>query len=145
MATGGRHRNRTVELLGAVPILAGCSPDQLAAIAALGTELQVPAGRHLTRQGAGGREFFVVLDGGADCLVNGALVAELGPGDYVGEMALLDRGPRTADVVARTDMTVLVLDPGEFHRFLEASPSIAVRMLGVLASRLRAAEATATG
>ena len=92
----------------------------------------------LTEQGRSGREFFLVLDGQASCLVDAIEVASFGPGDYFGEMALLDGGPRHATVIARGPMDVLVLETREFWALLDAAPSIAKKLLIVLAQRERA-------
>jgi CRP-like cAMP-binding protein len=85
----------------------------------------------------------MVLSGTAVCLVRGAEQARFGPGDFFGEVATLDGGPRTATVVAHTDMEVLVLNRFEFEKLFKSSPEVAHRMLTVMARRLRHANATA--
>lgn len=103
----------------------------------LGTVVDVDEGDRLTRQGAVGREFFLLLDGEAGCFVDDKRVATFRPGDFFGEMALLDRGPRHATVVVERDGRVLVLDGREFSRLLDASPSISRKLLTELAQRER--------
>jgi CRP/FNR family cyclic AMP-dependent transcriptional regulator len=128
---------QVIDWLGAVPLFSTCSKAELRAIASLGTELNVAAGRVLTEQGKPGREFFLVISGTARCEINGKRVATFGPGDFFGEMALIDRGPRTATVTAETPMELLVLDSREFNELLDASPSISKKLLLAFAARRR--------
>lgn len=127
-----------IEMLRAVPLLSACTSRELPEIANLGANVEVPDGRTLTEQGRPGREFFLLVDGKARCLVDGGQVAQFGPGDFFGEMALLERGPRQATVVADGPAQVLVLDGREFDALLEASPSIARKLLHAFAERERA-------
>jgi CRP/FNR family cyclic AMP-dependent transcriptional regulator len=127
-----------IEMLHAVPLLSACNKKELREVAKLGVPLPVADGAVLTEQGKPGREFFLVLDGKDRCEVDGSVVAEFGPGDFFGEMALLDHGPRHATVVADGPGEVLVLDGREFNTLLEASPTIARKLLTALAERERA-------
>jgi CRP-like cAMP-binding protein len=127
-----------IDWLAAVPLLSGCSKKELAQIVDLGTVVTVPDRELLTEQGQPGREFFMVLEGRARCLVDEVTAAEFGPGDYFGEMALLDHGPRHATVVAEGPMDVLVLESREFWALLERAPSISKKLLVTLAQRERA-------
>jgi CRP-like cAMP-binding protein len=136
-----RVPRQQIELLGKVPLFAGCSQAELRNIAQLGTPISVPAGYKLTEKGKPGNEFFLVLSGKASCLVGKRQVAKYTMGGYFGEMALLHGGRRMADVVATTDMEVLVLDAREFRSMLMTTPSIGVKMLASLAERLAAADA----
>jgi CRP/FNR family cyclic AMP-dependent transcriptional regulator len=140
-----RVAQREVEMLRSVPMFAGCSRGELRQIASLGTPVPVAAGRRLTVEGQPGREFFLVLEGWARCEVGGRHAATFGPGDFFGELSLLDGGPRSATVVADTDMEVLVLDAREFASLLQASPSILRKVLATLAERLRLANAARAG
>lgn len=135
-----RVPKRELEMLAHVPLFAVCSQRELREIAQLGTPVEVPAGRTLTRQGLPGREFFLVLEGKAECTVGRKKVAVFGPGDYFGELALLDGSPRTATITAVSPMTVLVLDGREFGSLMSAAPSIAPKMLTELARRLRSTQ-----
>ncbi len=139
-----RVARRELDMLAAVPLFSSCGQAELRQIARLGTPVPVPAGRVLTVEGTPGREFFLILEGAAECTIGGRHAAQFGPGDFFGEMALLDGGPRTATVTALTDMEVLVLDAREFSSLLAASPSITTKVLGTLARRLRAADAART-
>ncbi len=126
-----------LDLLGAVPLFAGCNRRELQKIARLGTTVSAVPGTRLTVQGRAGSEFVLVLDGEAACLIDGVEVAQYGPGDYFGELALLDGGTRTASVVAETAMELLVLDRGEFYQMLDSSPSILRKLLTTMATYQR--------
>jgi len=134
------HRvpKQVMESLARVPLFAACSKAELRSIAQLGTEVAVADGAVLTEQGKPGFEFCLVMSGKARCLVDGTQVAVFGPGDYFGEMALLDHGPRHATVIADGSMQLVVLDAREFSALLDASPSIAKKLLTSFASRERA-------
>lgn len=135
----GQHVPKAaLEMLAAVPLLSGCNKKELRQIVGLGTKVKVRDGEVLTKQGRPGREFFMVLDGQARCLVDEDTVATFGPGDYFGEMALLDDGPRHATVIAEGPMEVLDLESREFWALLERAPSIAKKLLVTLAQRERA-------
>ena len=126
-----------IDMLAKVPLFSACSKPELRVIASFGTEVEVKTGRKLAVQGKPGSEFFLILDGRAVAEVNGQRVLEFGPGDFFGEMALLDRGPRHATVVARSAMRLLVLSSNEFFSMLETSPSIVRKLLFAFASRQR--------
>lgn len=132
-----------LELLGRVPLFSHCSQAELRDIARLGTQLDIPEGRELITEGTRGVEFFLVVEGEAECTVRGTTVAVLGPGDYFGEMALLDGGARSATIRAASPMRVTVLHASEFSSLLRAAPSISLKLLANLAGRLRDAEASA--
>jgi CRP-like cAMP-binding protein len=138
-----RHRipKQQIDLLKAVPLFSGCSQSELRSIAQLGTPISIDKGEVLTAQGSVGREFFLVLSGIAVCRVGKRQVAEFTIGGYFGELALLHGGIRTADVVAETDMELLVLDAREFKAMLATTPAISVKMLARLAERLADADA----
>lgn len=130
-----------LEFLKAVPLFSGCSQAELRHIARLGTPVEAEEGASLTTRGEPGREFFLVLDGTASCRVGTKEVARFARGAYFGELALLNGGRRTADVVAVTPMELLVLDAREFRSMLTTTPSIGVKMLGNLAERLTVVDA----
>ena len=136
-----RIPKQQIDLLKAVPLFSGCSQGELRAIAQLGTPVDVEKGEVLTEQGSAGREFFLVLSGVASCRVGKRQVAQFTTGSYFGELALLQGGVRTADVVAETDMELLVLDAREFKSMLMTTPGIGVKMLARLAERLADADA----
>src|SRR3984957_4577398 len=103
-------------------------------------EVTVPPGRMLCEQGTIGREFFLIVKGQAAVRRNNRKVATLGPGQYFGEMALLDRRPRSASVISETDMTLLVLGQRQFNGVLDAVPALSRKMLAAMATRLREAD-----
>jgi CRP-like cAMP-binding protein len=121
------------------------SKKDLQKVAKVSEEVDIEAGRTLVDQGRAGHEFFLILDGNAVVRRNNRKVADLGPGDYFGELAILDRGPRSASVVANTDMRVLVLGQGAFVGVLETIPGMATKLLSHMAHRLRQADAKAVG
>ena len=132
-----------LDLLGRVPLFSQCSKVELRQVAKLGTRVEVVAGTKLTSEGSAGRESFLLLEGEADCAVRGATVAVLGPGDFFGELSLIDGEPRSATITASSPLSVTVLSAGEFHDLLRAAPSIALKLLVTLAGRLRDAQASA--
>lgn len=132
------------QALRAVPLLASCTDKELDGIAALTTEVGVHAGQKLCERGAAGVEFFVLLEGTAEVAKSSGAVIEVGAGEFFGELALLDGGPRTATVTMRTDGRVLALSGPEFRELLRATPEIAIRMLSVLGARMRAGEQAPT-
>jgi CRP/FNR family transcriptional regulator, cyclic AMP receptor protein len=130
----------TLEMLAAVPLFAGCGKQELRRISGLGTPVFVDAGTALTTQGQPGNEFFLMVSGAARCVINGAEVGTFGPGDSFGEMSLLSGGPRVATIETTTPAEVLVLDRREFASLIEDSPKIAVKLLKVMAERVRRLE-----
>jgi CRP/FNR family transcriptional regulator, cyclic AMP receptor protein len=100
-------------------------------------EVTVPAGRMLTEQGTIGREFFLIVEGQASVKRNNRKVATLGPGQYFGELALLDRRPRSASVISDTEMVLLVLGQRQFNAVLDAIPALSRKLLAAMATRLR--------
>ena len=105
-----------------VPLFSSCTKKELQTIARATDEITVPAGHELTDQGQIGREAFVIVDGSATVKRNGKKVATLGPGAVVGELSLLDHGPRTATVTTDTDTTVLVIEQRHFMAVLDDVP-----------------------
>jgi CRP-like cAMP-binding protein len=125
-----------IELLKRVPLFERCSKRELAQIALLTDELSLPDGRDLTRQGESGREFVVLVEGAADVVRNGRVVNELGPGDFVGEIALVRGEPRTATVRTRGPSRLLVLSASGFRSLMHEVPSIQDKVLAALAARI---------
>ena len=123
--------------LASVSLFSACSKKELQAVARASDQVELAAGRALCEQGSIGREAFVILDGKAEVKRNGRKVAELGPGDTFGELALLDHGPRTATVAAVTPLTVLVIGAREFAGILDEVPPIAHKLLKSLAGMVR--------
>jgi CRP-like cAMP-binding protein len=138
-------RNQYLDHLAAVPLFAACSHKELQRIARASDETELPAGRVLMRQGESGRECFVIVDGEVKIERNGKKVATVGAGSCIGEMSLLDKGPRTATAIAQTPLTVLVLGPREFSGVLEEVPGLARKLLAALATRVRELDKTVYG
>ena len=130
------RKNAKVELLKRVPLFERCSKRELAEIASLVDELSLPSPRDLTREGARGSEFIVLIEGEADVVRQGRLVAALGPGDFVGEIALVTGAPRTATVRTRGPSRVLVLRASDFRTLMRDVPSIQSKVLTAVALRL---------
>ena len=114
-----------------------CTKKELQVIGRLSTERDVPAGKELTKEGTPGREFIIVLDGTAVATRNGRTVHRFGPGDYLGEVALLDPGERTATVTAETPMRIAVVSPSEFGDMLDEVPALAHKVMRGLAHQIR--------
>ena len=133
-----RHsRQSKTDLLKAVPLFSRCSRKELAGIARMADELSLPAGKDLTIEGRPAREFFILMDGGAVVRRKGRKIRELGPGEMVGEIALLNQGPRTATVTLTEPSRVLVLTARDFHALLRELPALAVKVLAVVGERLK--------
>ena len=130
------RKNAKIELLKRVPLFERCSQRELGQIAMLADELDLPAARDLTREGASGREFLVIVQGEADVLRKGRLVASLGPGDFVGEIALVTGAPRTATVKTRGPARILVVGASAFRTLMRDVPSIQSKILTAVALRI---------
>lgn len=126
-----------IEELGQIPLLSACSKRELQRVARAADEVTVEAGRTLVEQDTPGREAFVIIEGTAEVRRNGRRVARLGPGDSFGELALLDREPRTASVVADSPLRVLVITTQRFTALLDEAPGLTHKLLRVLAGRVR--------
>jgi CRP-like cAMP-binding protein len=138
-----RGRSQYLDHLARVPLFSACSKKELQTIARASDEVHVTPGKVLVEEGRPGHEFFLILDGKASVKRGKKKIAGLGPGQYFGEMALLDRGPRSATVVADTDMDVLVLGQREFAGVIDEVPTMAHKLLTTMAQRLRESDAKA--
>jgi CRP/FNR family transcriptional regulator, cyclic AMP receptor protein len=127
------------ELLGACPLFQGLAPDELAAVAAVAIEVEYPSDRVIVRQGEIGTGFFVIADGAARVIRDGQLLARLGPGNFFGELSVLDGGPRVAQVVAEGPTRCLAIPSWEFEQVLRQQPGVALSVLRVVVARLREA------
>ena len=127
------------DLLGGVPLFSACSAPQLQRIARLAQRVEAPPDHRLTEEGQPGRQFFVIESGRARVTLNGKLLDELGDGDFFGEMALLDQGPRAATVTAVTPMQLLSFEAAAFGELLDTAPDVGKKILRGIATRLRAA------
>ena len=138
-------RTSAADQLANVPLFSALSKRDLQRVAKASDEVAIEAGRTLVEQGRTGHEFFLILEGEAVVRRNNRKVATLGPGEHFGELAILDRGPRSASVIANTDMRVLVLGQREFVGVLDSIPGMASKLLTTMAQRLREADSRAVG
>jgi CRP-like cAMP-binding protein len=130
-------QSELVERLASVPMFSGCSKKELQAIAKTIRQIQHPAGTVIATEGEPGAGLFVIEEGDAEVTIGGKRVNQLHAGDFFGEMALLDGGPRTATVTATTDIKLWALTEWVFRGLLVEHPTIALRTLEAMASRLR--------
>ena len=120
-----------------MPLFSRCSKKQLAALAAEADELTLPEGKTLSRQGQQGREFVVIVDGSAEVTKNGRRINRLGPGDFLGEIALISGAPRTATVTTTSETRLLVLTDRGFRRVTREIPSLQTTLLQAVSERLQ--------
>jgi CRP-like cAMP-binding protein len=137
MVTLHRRANPEVTSLRDVGLFAGCNRDELRRIGSLTTPLEVKQGKVLIQEGKFGFEFFAVIKGTATATRDGLWLAEFGPGSFFGELALLDRGLRTATVTADTTMSLFVFSRAEFNSISGLAPSVARKMSVELTRRIR--------
>ena len=128
--------DRKVEAISKVPLFARCSKRELEEIARAADEIELPAGKVLTREGDRGREFFVLLDGTAEVRQNDEQIRTLGAGDFLGEIALVSQEPRTATVTTTSAVQALVITDQAFAALLDHLPSVQKAVLETLADRL---------
>jgi len=129
-------RNPKVERLRKIPLFDRCSKRELAGLAALVDELELPEGQTLAREGERGKEFLVLADGIADVASGGEVVNRLGPGDFFGEISLVTGEPRTATVTTRSPSRLLIFSAPAFRSLLHDAPGIRSRVLAAAALRL---------
>ncbi|MGC9960389.1 MAG: cyclic nucleotide-binding domain-containing protein [Acidimicrobiales bacterium] len=128
---------------GSVWLFSECSRPELRVIAKVSEPVTVTAGTTVCDEGEVGQTFYFIVSGTAAVLRNGRKVAELGAGGYFGELALLDRLPRSATVKAVTNMDLLAIAQKDFNKLLRDSPALTRKLLVATASRLRNADARA--
>ena len=127
--------------LQGVAIFSDLSKAELERVARWTDEVSVPEGYELAREGQFAHEFFIIEDGAAAVLVNGDRIAELGAGDFFGEIGLLETERRTASVVATTAMELIVMFEREFRQMEREMPSVATRVRSAIRARLESREA----
>jgi CRP-like cAMP-binding protein len=138
-----RTRDIYLDHLAQVPLFSTCSRKDLQKLGKASDEIEVKQGKVLVEEGKPGHEFFLIEDGTAEVRRNNRKVATLARGQFFGELSLLDRGPRSATVIANTDMTLVVLGQREFLGVIDEVPAMAHKLLAALAGRLREADSAA--
>ena len=129
--------NPTAAALGRVSLFSGLSARDLETIASVAEEREVPKGKVLTKQGAPGDEFFLIADGEVEVRQNGREIRRLGPGDYLGEIALVFGGKRTATAVAAKPSKLYVLGAASFTALLKRQPRIEDKIMTTVTERMR--------
>jgi len=130
-----------IDHLQQVPLFAACSRKDLQLVARRAEDVRVAAGKTLVSEGETGHEFFVILQGTAKVSRQGRKIASIGPGAAFGELALLEKAPRNATIIAETDMELVVLGQREFAGLIDEVPGFARKLLAGMAKRLREADA----
>ena len=136
-------RDEKLELLHTIPLFARLDRHHLERLGMLTEEVDVAAGKVLIRQGDAGDDLMVIVSGQVGVERDGARVNQLGSGDFFGEIALIERGPRTATVTAETPTRLLVVNHRDFHTLMEEFPAVAAEVLVTLAHRVRMLESSA--
>ena len=129
-------KSSKIELIKKVPLFSKLSAKNLREVAGVADEIDLPAGKTLTKEGERGREFFVLLEGNADVRQKGSMISTLGPGDFLGEIALVTKLPRTATVTTTSPVRALVITDRDFNGLLMRSPQIGQGVLQALGERL---------
>jgi len=130
----------TETFLTRVPIFSNCSAEEISAIASLAQEAVFEPAQIIVTQGSPGQAFYMITSGRVEILRDGGLLGVFGPGDFFGEMSLLDSAPRSATIKALDEVSCLMLSSWDFKALLERHPSIAIKLLEVLSRRLRATD-----
>jgi CRP/FNR family transcriptional regulator, cyclic AMP receptor protein len=131
-------RNTKIDLLKRVPLFADCSKRELQEISLVTDEVDLPAGFQLTKEGASGQEFVLIVEGAADVIRRGKKINTVAGGDFVGEIALVIDEPRTATVRTTEPTQALVLTRRDFRALMKRIPSIQLKVLDAVAARLPA-------
>lgn len=131
------NRRERLEELASVPLFRSSTKRELEKVAKAADEVVVEAGRVLVTQGEVGRECYVIVSGEASVTRDGKEIARLGHGQPIGELAVLDGGPRTATVTALTELDLLVIGQREFSALLIEVPGLAHKIMVNLAERVR--------
>ena len=130
------RRDSYIDHLARVPLFSACSKDELRKLSRRTTDIPVPEGHQLVREGERGLEFFVIVSGRAKVSRRGRKVGEVGPGDFFGELALLIDADRNATITAITPMEAIVLSRREFEAELADAPRMTRKIMSGMATRL---------
>lgn len=139
-------RTRDIEAhIAEVDLFRALSKRQVKRLASAAKELTHPAGRAVSTEGLGALAFHYILDGTASVTRDGRELRTLGPGDYFGEISMIDGKPRSATVTAASPMKVLAIPHADFEEVLDEDPELARHLLRTLCARLREAESRSSG
>ena len=122
------RKDAKIQQMQRVPLFAACSKRELAEIASIADEIDLPEGRALTREGQGGHEFFVLLEGTAEVRRKGRKVDTLESGDFAGELALIMKRPRNATITTTSPVRLLVVTEQNFRGLLRHQPGIHLKV-----------------
>ena len=136
-------RDQKLDLLRSVPLFAGLDDADIRRLGELVDEVDLPAGRVLMTQGEHGSELVIVIDGMASVVRDGQALDDCGPGSILGEISLLDGGPRTATVTLTEPSRLLILGRRAFHSLMDEFPEVRLRILETVAHRVRTLEPSA--
>ena len=125
-----------------VPLFSGFNENEVRRVAELARIAEAPAGTLITQIGEPGDSFFIIIDGSVEVRTPVGAGSQLQPGDFFGEMSLLDGEPRSATIVATTDLRLLIVDRSHFWRLLDEAPDLVRRILTILSRRVRRLEQT---
>jgi CRP/FNR family transcriptional regulator, cyclic AMP receptor protein len=137
-----KQQDPKVQVLRSVPLFSGCTDKELQEISKMTKEVEFKQGKQICKQGQTGLGLHVITDGETKVVINGRTRRRLGPGAFFGEMALLDNGPRTADVIAESAVSTLSLSAWDFKEVIGHHPTIAMKVLQEMSSRLREADSS---
>jgi CRP-like cAMP-binding protein len=130
-------RDEKLDLLHRIPLFSGFDRRRLERLGMLADEVDVPSGKVLMRQGESGADMMVLVRGSVAVERDGARINTLGPGDFFGEIALVDGGPRTATITTEEPSTLLVTTHRDFHAMMDEFPEVADQVMNALANRVR--------
>ena len=130
-------KDEKLELLKSIPLFAGFGRHELERLGMLTDQVDLPAGRVLMRQDEAGQEAFIIVRGRAEITRDGRVISERGNGDILGEIALVDEGPRTATVTLTEPSQLLVVGHRDFHTLMDEMPAVRTQVLESLARRVR--------
>ncbi len=130
-------RDEKLDLLHRIPLFSGFDNRRLERLGMLADEVDVPAGKILMRQGDTGTDMMVIVSGSVSVERDGNRLNTLGSGDFFGEIALIDNGPRTATVTTEEPTRLLVLAHRDFHSMMDEFPEVADQVMNALANRVR--------
>jgi CRP/FNR family transcriptional regulator, cyclic AMP receptor protein len=128
--------NSKIDLIKGVPLFSAASKQELAEIASIADEIDLPEGKVLIREGDSGREFFALVEGTAEVERGGKKVAAIGPGDFFGEISLISKTPRNATITTTSPVRALVITDRAFRQLLDHAPQIQIGVLSALAERV---------